>query len=204
MGQHAEDSIKEGDNPAAIPPPFRNNSGSSNPFSASRLGEVGPAPGREPVRPGLPHSRPTIPRQQPPTGPQNKPEPRFPPNFPAYHCTQNINEIAAYLANASYVAALGGPPLANLKYGVIIVPVGEESLLFGEKPDFVMNQDFLDAVDDANRDYDRALRMHDPDKDSEEFVRNRFDQDFPSVSADAHRNVEVAFAGGNKGKRPAE
>jgi hypothetical protein len=110
-----------------------------------------------------------------------------------------MTEIAAYLANASYVAALGGPPLANLKYGVIIVPVGEESLLFGEKPDFVMNQDFLDAVDDANRDYDRALRMHDPDKDSEEFVRNRFDQDFPSVSADAHRNVEVAFARDGKG-----
>jgi hypothetical protein len=41
--------------------------------------------------------------------------------------------------------------------------------------------------------------MHDPDKDSEEFVRNRFDQDFPSVSADAHRNVEVAFARDGKG-----
>jgi hypothetical protein len=45
-----------------------------------------------------------------------------------------MNEIAAYLANASYVAALGGPPLADLKYGIIIVPVGEENLLFGRQP----------------------------------------------------------------------
>lgn len=47
-----------------------------------------------------------------------------------------MNEIAAYLANASYVAALGGPPLADLKYGIISVPAGEESLLFGKSPKF--------------------------------------------------------------------
>lgn len=103
-----------------------------------------------------------------------------------------MNEIAAYLANASYVASLGGPPLADLKYGIIIVPAGEELLLFGRAPDFVMDQAFLDAVEDANRDYERALRMHDPDKDSPEFLRRRFDDDFRSVSIEAHRGVEVS------------
>lgn len=104
-----------------------------------------------------------------------------------------MNEIAAYLANASYVVALGGPPLADLKYGIIVVPAGEESLLFSRSPDFALDQNFIDSIDDANRNYDRALRMHDPDKDSEEFVRHRFDDDFPSVSAGAQQNVEVAL-----------
>lgn len=199
MDQDAKDSTEAWDNPPVMTTSSHNNSGFGIPLNASSFGGVGPAPGREPVRHRIPSSRPSIPRQQPATDTQNKPEPRFPPNFPAYHCTQNMNEIAAYLANASYVAALGGPPLANLKYGIIIVPVGEESLLFGQQPDFAVNQDFLDAVDDANRDYDRALRMHDPDKDSEEFVRSRFDEDFPSVSVDVQRNVEVAMPKENAG-----
>jgi hypothetical protein len=105
-----------------------------------------------------------------------------------------MNEIAAYLANASYVVALGGPPLADLKYGVIIVPAGEEKLLFGPPSQSLLNQDFVDAIDDANRDYDRALRMHDPDKDSEEFVRHRFDDDFASVSTVAQQNVQTTLA----------
>ncbi|KAK4033776.1 hypothetical protein C8A01DRAFT_49694 [Parachaetomium inaequale] len=147
-----------------------------------------------PHQPVPPTTRPTIPRQQPPIDSPANPDPRFPANFPTYHCTQNMNEIAAYLANASYVAALGGPPLADLKYGIIIVPAGEESLLFGPSPDFAIGQDFVDAIDDANRDYDRALRMHDPDKDSEEFVRHRFDDDFPSVSAGPQQNVEATLA----------
>jgi hypothetical protein len=104
-----------------------------------------------------------------------------------------MNEIAAYLANASYVVSLGGPPLADLKYGVIIVPAGEEPLLFGPTPDVAITQDFVDAIDDANRDYDRALRMHDPEKDCGEFVGHRFDDDFPSVPAGALKNVEPAF-----------
>jgi len=146
-----------------------------------------------PAPPYPPTARPTIPRQQPHTGSTSRLEPRFPPSFPAYHCTQNMNEIAAYLANASYVVALGGPPLADLKYGIIVVPAGDESLLFSRSPDFVLNQDLIDSIDDANRDYDRALRMHDPDKDSEEFVRHRFDDDFASVSAGVQQNVEVAL-----------
>lgn len=146
-------------------------------------------------QPGLPDDRPPIPRQQPSDGAPGNSGPQFPPNFPAYHCTQNMNEIAAYLANASYVVALGGPPLADLKYGIVIVPAGEEKLLFGPRPSqSLLDQNFVDAIDDANRDYDRALRMHDPDKDSEEFVRHRFDDDFASVSAAAQQNVETTLA----------
>jgi hypothetical protein len=115
-----------------------------------------------------------------------------------------MNEIAAYLANASYVTALGGPPLADLKYGVIIVPAGEESLLFGPKSTFVVDQAFVDAVDDAKRDYDRALRMHDPEKDSEEFVRHRFDDDFPSVSGREQKNVEMVLPSRETDEVPGE
>ena len=102
-----------------------------------------------------------------------------------------MNEIAAYLANASYVACLGGPPLANLKYGIIIVPAGEEKLLFGGRPKFEITEEFIDAVQDANRDYDRALRMHYPGKDDEEFLLHRSMDDFESVSAEEFRNVDV-------------
>lgn len=104
-----------------------------------------------------------------------------------------MNEIAAYLANASYVAALGVPPLADMKYGIIVIPVGEERLLFGLPPAFDRSsQAFRDAVDDANKNYERALRMHDPEKDSEEFRRRRFEDGFG--------NVEVEEMGGVGGR----
>lgn len=146
-----------------------------------------PCPAPAPLLPALPDERPNIPRQKSPIEWPSRPEPRFPSNFPAYHSTQNMNEIAAYLANASYVAALGGPPLADLKYGIIIVPAGEESLLFGRSPDFEISKEFRDAVHDCNRDLYKAMRMHNPDEDSPEFVRHRFDDNFPPVSAEAHQ-----------------
>jgi hypothetical protein len=110
-----------------------------------------------------------------------------------------MNEIAAYLANATYVVSLGGPPLADLKYGIVIVPAGQESLLFAPSAQSVINQDFVDAIDDANRDYDRALRMHDPNKDNGEFVRHRFDDDFAPVSAREQHNVETTLGNENGG-----
>ncbi|KAK3991466.1 hypothetical protein QBC44DRAFT_392989 [Cladorrhinum sp. PSN332] len=140
--------------------------------------------------PQLPDVRPEIPRQQESDEPPEKPNPQFPVNFPAYHCTQNMNEIAAYLANASYVVSLGGPPLGDLKYGIIVVPAGEERLLFGPSPEFSFNQEFIDSVEDANRDYGRALRMHNPSLDSAEFVRHRFEDGFRSVSPHEQRNVD--------------
>ncbi|KAK4034043.1 hypothetical protein C8A01DRAFT_39472 [Parachaetomium inaequale] len=195
-------------------PPFETSSAHNdpditNPSHSGGLEEAMPNPGHQPAHRSILYHRPNIPRHPPPqqAPPEHEspttsanPAPHFPPNFPAYHCTQNMNEIAAYLANASYVAALGGPPLADLKYGIIVVPVGEESLLFGRPPDFVASHEFLDAVDDANRDYDRALRMHDPGEDSEEFKRGRFEDGFGSVSVGAHRNVEVGPGREGKGE----
>lgn len=115
-----------------------------------------------------------------------------------------MTEIAAYLASASYVTCLGGPPLANLKYGIIIVPAGEEKLLFGGRPKFEVTEEFIDAVQDANWDYGRALRMHDPDKDDEEFLRHRFRDDFESVSAEEFRNVAVRHGKENDGEEMQE
>ena len=120
-------------------------------------------------------------------------QPRFPPNFPTYHATQSLNEAAAYLANASYFVSVGGPPLADLKYGIIAVPVGEEALLFGPQPDNVVNQDFLDAVEDVLDGFTMPPRMHDPDANSEEFNRHRFDDHARSdLSASDFGGIEVA------------
>jgi hypothetical protein len=86
---------------------------------------------------------------------------------------------------------VGGPPLADLKYGIIAVPAGEEAVLFGRQPDHVESQAFLDAVADAKREYYRDERMHDLDEDSDEFVRPRFD-DYESTdpSIESFRGVE--------------
>jgi hypothetical protein len=64
--------------------------------------------------------------------------------------------------------------LADLKYGAIVVPVGQEMLLFGEKPDNDSTRRVLDAVDEAKRTVHRPNGMHEPDKDSDEFRRERF------------------------------
>lgn len=55
----------------------------------------------------------------------------FPADFPRYTTVSRMAETAAYLANTDYVISLAGSPLNDLKYGIIVVPVGEESLLFG-------------------------------------------------------------------------
>jgi hypothetical protein len=53
-----------------------------------------------------------------------------PAGFPPHRTVQGMVELGAYLASSSYVMSLGGSPLPDLKYGIIIVPVGEEDLLF--------------------------------------------------------------------------
>jgi hypothetical protein len=122
---------------------------------------------------------------------------RLPPAFPRYRSIRDVNEVSAFLANASYVLSLGGPPLANLKYGVFIVPVGEESFLLGPKPEKATSRDFLDAVEDARRAYNRGEdeAMHDPDRDSDEFLRHRFaDDEFPVLSTaelEAQEEIEL-------------
>jgi len=54
----------------------------------------------------------------------------IPTNFPPHHTVDGAIELSTYLASSSYIVSLGGPPLADLKYGTIIVPSGEEELLF--------------------------------------------------------------------------
>lgn len=96
----------------------------------------------------------------------------FPPDFPRFHPVQNLNDVGAYLANASYVVSVSGPPLTDLKYGIVLVPVGDENLLFRQQPD-----------DEASRRLDKFLRnpwhperpnLHDLDRDEEEFLRHRY------------------------------
>ncbi|KAL2262225.1 hypothetical protein VTK26DRAFT_2106 [Humicola hyalothermophila] len=53
-----------------------------------------------------------------------------PPNLPPHRAVNGAVELAGYLASSDYIISLGGPPLPDLRYGVIIVPIGEESLLF--------------------------------------------------------------------------
>jgi hypothetical protein len=58
----------------------------------------------------------------------------FSPNLATYQCTVNINQLGTYVVITSFVVTLGGRPLSDIKYGVIIVPVGEESVVIGRQP----------------------------------------------------------------------
>ncbi|KAK3332280.1 hypothetical protein B0T19DRAFT_398060 [Cercophora scortea] len=83
---------------------------------------------------------------------------QFPDSFPAYRFAESLNEIGAYIANASYVVSIGGSPLKDMNYGIIIVPAGDEALLFNQPSPAAANRDFLDAVHDANREYQKQER----------------------------------------------
>lgn len=130
------------------------------------------------------------------------PVPQLPGDFPAFHCTHRMSDIGAYLANASYVLSICGPPVAELNYGIIIYPAGEERMIFGQGPYFSMDQEFYDRIADANSAYSDALRMHDPEKDSDEFVRHRFDDQFTELSFKDFHNVEQLGPSGYAGAVP--
>ena len=104
--------------------------------------------------------------------------PRFllPANFPRYHNIHGMNDMGAYLANASYAVSLGGPPSADLKYGIIVVPVGEEATLFGQQPSDVMTPSFVQQVYDARYTRQVAARddFHEASHDSADFLRPRY------------------------------
>ncbi|KAH8804572.1 hypothetical protein F5884DRAFT_859196 [Xylogone sp. PMI_703] len=75
------------------------------------------------------------------------PVPAVPANFPPHRAINGVPELGAYLASSSYIVSLGGPPLADLKYGIIVVPAGEEALLFARISDeTVMTEDFKEQV----------------------------------------------------------
>ncbi len=50
----------------------------------------------------------------------------LPSDFPPHRAL----ELGKFLASSSYIVSLGGPPLPDLRYGIVIVPVGEESMVF--------------------------------------------------------------------------
>lgn len=95
----------------------------------------------------------------------------FPPDFPRFHSIHSLNDFGAYLANASYMVSVGGPPLTDIKYGIILVPAGEERLLFGQQPDSEASNQLKEAVRHPRK--RNAPGLHDLDKDSEEFLRRR-------------------------------
>ncbi|ROW10031.1 hypothetical protein VPNG_06496 [Cytospora leucostoma] len=100
----------------------------------------------------------------------------LPTNFPRFREVHGMNDMGAYLANASYTVSLGGPPSADLKYGIIIVPVGEESTLFGTQPSDVMTPSFIQEVYDSRYTRHAAAMAdyHEASHDSAEFLRPRF------------------------------
>ncbi|KAM7188426.1 hypothetical protein V8F33_010677 [Rhypophila sp. PSN 637] len=53
----------------------------------------------------------------------------LPPQFPRYYETRHLNETSLFLSRAKYFISLGGPPLRDMTYGIIVVPFGEERLL---------------------------------------------------------------------------
>ncbi|ROV94533.1 hypothetical protein VMCG_08195 [Cytospora schulzeri] len=123
----------------------------------------------------LPSGKPPLPQIQP-----TDVASLFPPEFPRFQSVQNVNDIGAYLANASYIVSVGGPPVSDLKYGVILVPLGEERLLFGKQPDNAETQSLGDSVvgaEEEPRSPPQAAGqpgLHALDKDSAQFRRPRF------------------------------
>ncbi|KAK5996365.1 hypothetical protein PT974_01699 [Cladobotryum mycophilum] len=69
-----------------------------------------------------------------------------PSEFPPYVNVNGAVELATYLASASYIISLGGSPLPDLKYGIVIVPAGEESLLFSPDNRETMSKSFKAEV----------------------------------------------------------
>lgn len=51
-------------------------------------------------------------------------------HLPPYTAVNGVGELGVYMSQAKYVISLGGSPLPDLKYGIIIVQAGDESLLF--------------------------------------------------------------------------
>jgi hypothetical protein len=64
---------------------------------------------------------------------------------PPHRVVDSFTEVSAYLASATYVASLCGPPLRDMAYGVIIVPAGEEALLLGNWRSYAPDADDDDA-----------------------------------------------------------
>jgi hypothetical protein len=66
--------------------------------------------------------------------------------FSRHRMVHGLPEIGQYLGSSKYVISLGGPPLADLKYGIVIFPAGEEDLLFCNKEEDCFPTDFKDRI----------------------------------------------------------
>ncbi len=140
----------------------------------------------------------------PPDPPLDPPEPTVLPSladFPGYYQLHRKAEIAATMDKANYVVSLGGPPLADLKYGVIIVPAGTEEKLF-RKPGHVIDQDFLDVVRDANEDYEKALRTYGAKDITRGFVHRQIKDFPPELKINPFDNMLIRNGDGRTSKVP--
>ncbi|KAK3682317.1 hypothetical protein B0T22DRAFT_521521 [Podospora appendiculata] len=129
---------------------------------------------------------------QPEAQGSSQPAPQVSESFPAYRFAESLNELGAYIANASYIISIGGSPLEDMNYGIIIVPAGEEALLFNQPSSSATNRDFLDAVHDANREYQKQerSRRHRRARERDHSAEPRFDERrFADRESDGHRRA---------------
>jgi hypothetical protein len=54
----------------------------------------------------------------------------FPSHFPQFQHVQNYGELGFYIDRSKYAICVGSGPVGDLHYGIIIVPLGEEHMLF--------------------------------------------------------------------------
>ncbi|KAM0738138.1 hypothetical protein ACQRIT_007330 [Beauveria bassiana] len=86
------------------------------------------------------------------TASQSLPEEKKPENdavpawLPERHQrVDNAKLLAQYMATSDYIVSLAGPPLPDMRYGVIIVPCGEEELLLKQPDQEVSYEDVKTA-----------------------------------------------------------
>lgn len=62
-----------------------------------------------------------------------------------YRCVDSAKELGQYMAASSYVVALTGAPVPDMRYGIIIVPCGDEKLFFSQQHSIMSVEDIEDV-----------------------------------------------------------
>ncbi|KAH8894721.1 hypothetical protein GQ53DRAFT_744767 [Thozetella sp. PMI_491] len=86
--------------------------------------------------------------------------------FPLHHAVDSITELSNYLAASDYIISLGGPRQPDTRYGIIIVPAGEEQLLFSARPNIGASSEALVP------NLDSSTPLEEKGKNAEEAVEN--------------------------------
>ncbi|KAI9768866.1 MAG: hypothetical protein M1839_003949 [Geoglossum umbratile] len=79
----------------------------------------------------------------------------LPSHFPQFQHVQNYGELGFYIDRSQYAISVGPGPVDDLHYGIIIVPFGEEHMLFrsehesGEVPLAIQQESSLRSADDV-------------------------------------------------------